>query len=85
MVADAVLLIEDMLNADAILIGAPVYFAGPNGALCALLIALFMQPPITDSFWLGNLLPPLQPVGVQVQHHPLTASTSILCSLRCLL
>ena len=34
-------LTEDMLHADAILIGTPVYFAGPNGALCALLDRAF--------------------------------------------
>lgn len=34
-------LIEAMLNADAVIIGTPVYFAGPNGALCALLDRVF--------------------------------------------
>mgnify|MGYP002624753750 CR=1 FL=1 len=34
-------LIEDMLRADAVMIGTPVYFAGPNGALCALLDRVF--------------------------------------------
>lgn len=34
-------LIEAMLGADAIVIGTPVYFAGPNGALCALLDRAF--------------------------------------------
>lgn len=34
-------LIEDILKADAVLIGTPVYFAGPNGALCALLDRAF--------------------------------------------
>lgn len=34
-------LIEAMLVADGILIGTPVYFAGPNGALCALLDRAF--------------------------------------------
>ena len=34
-------LIEDMLEADAVVIGTPVYFAGPNGALCALLDRAF--------------------------------------------
>lgn len=29
-------LIEAILDADALLVGTPVYFAGPNGALCAL-------------------------------------------------
>ncbi len=34
-------LIEQFLNADGIIIGSPVYFAGPNGALCALLDRVF--------------------------------------------
>ena len=34
-------LIEAMLAADAVVIGTPVYFAGPNGALCALLDRAF--------------------------------------------
>jgi multimeric flavodoxin WrbA len=34
-------LIEQMLDADGIIIGTPVYFAGPNGALCALLDRAF--------------------------------------------
>lgn len=34
-------LIEKLLKADAVLIGTPVYFAGPNGALCALLDRVF--------------------------------------------
>lgn len=32
---------EKMLEADALVIGSPVYFAGPNGALCALLDRAF--------------------------------------------
>jgi multimeric flavodoxin WrbA len=34
-------LIEQCLAADGIIIGSPVYFAGPNGALCALLDRVF--------------------------------------------
>lgn len=34
-------LIEKLLAADAVVIGTPVYFAGPNGALCALLDRAF--------------------------------------------
>lgn len=34
-------LIEKMLAADGVVIGAPVYFAGPNGAICALLDRAF--------------------------------------------
>ncbi len=34
-------LIEAITQADAVVIGTPVYFAGPNGALCALLDRAF--------------------------------------------
>lgn len=34
-------LIEAFLQADGIIVGTPVYFAGPNGALCALLDRVF--------------------------------------------
>lgn len=34
-------LIEAILAADAIVVGSPVYYAGPNGALCALLDRAF--------------------------------------------
>lgn len=34
-------LIESMANSDGIIIGSPVYYAGPNGALCALLDRAF--------------------------------------------
>lgn len=34
-------LIEAVLRTDALIIGTPVYFAGPNGALCALLDRVF--------------------------------------------
>lgn len=34
-------LIESILQADAIVVGTPVYFAGPNGALCSLLDRVF--------------------------------------------
>jgi multimeric flavodoxin WrbA len=34
-------LIEKCLEADAMIIGSPVYFAAPNGALCALLDRVF--------------------------------------------
>jgi multimeric flavodoxin WrbA len=34
-------LLEQCLAADGIIIGSPVYFAGPNGALCALLDRVF--------------------------------------------
>lgn len=34
-------LIEAIIHADGIIVGTPVYFAGPNGALCALLDRVF--------------------------------------------
>lgn len=34
-------LIEKIIAADGVIIGSPVYFAGPNGALCALLDRVF--------------------------------------------
>lgn len=34
-------LIEDILKSDGIVVGSPVYFAGPNGSLCALLDRAF--------------------------------------------
>ena len=35
------ILAEKMVEADALILGSPVYFAGPNGALCALLDRAF--------------------------------------------
>ena len=37
------LLVEAVKRADGIVIGSPVYYAGPNGALCALLDRLFFS------------------------------------------
>ena len=34
-------LIDDMLAADGLIVGSPVYYAGPNGALCAVLDRAF--------------------------------------------
>ena len=36
-------LVEAVKRADALVIGSPVYYAGPNGALCALLDRLFFS------------------------------------------
>lgn len=36
---------ELMQEADGIVIGSPVYYAGPNGALCALLDRIFFSDP----------------------------------------
>ena len=30
-------MIQKIIDSDAVIIGSPVYYAGPNGALCALL------------------------------------------------
>jgi multimeric flavodoxin WrbA len=35
--------IEKMKNSDGIIIGSPVYYAGPNGSLCALLDRVFFS------------------------------------------
>ncbi len=37
------LLREKLASADGLIIGSPVYFAGPNGSLCALLDRLFVS------------------------------------------
>ena len=36
-------LAEKMKNADGVVVGSPVYYAGPNGALCALLDRVFFS------------------------------------------
>ncbi|MFV0414506.1 MAG: flavodoxin family protein, partial [Oscillospiraceae bacterium] len=33
--------VEELLLADAVVVGSPVYYAGPNGALCAMLDRVF--------------------------------------------
>lgn len=38
-------LAQKMQESEAIVIGSPVYYAGPNGALCALLDRAFFQSP----------------------------------------
>ena len=45
-------LVEAVKRADGIVIGSPVYYAGPNGALCALLDRLFFS---AGSFLKGKL------------------------------
>lgn len=42
-----------MAAADGIVIGSPVYFAGPNGALCALLDRAFYSSPADMRFKVG--------------------------------
>lgn len=42
-------LLERMQQADGILVGSPVYYAGPNGALCALLDRVFFAGAATLS------------------------------------
>lgn len=36
-------MIQKILDSDAVIIGSPVYFAGPNGALCALWTGCFIK------------------------------------------
>ena len=36
---------EKLAGADALVVGSPVYYAGPNGSLCALLDRLFYSVP----------------------------------------
>ena len=36
-------MIQKIIDSDAVIIGSPVYYAGPNGALCALLDRVFYQ------------------------------------------
>lgn len=38
-------LAEKMLDCDGIVVGSPVYYAGPNGALCAILDRVFFSRP----------------------------------------
>lgn len=43
-------MLEKILSADGIVIGSPVYFAGPNGALCAVLDRVFYNATATGVF-----------------------------------
>ena len=43
-------LVEAVKRADGIVIGSPVYYAGPNGALCALLDRLFFSSGVLLKF-----------------------------------
>ena len=36
-------MIQKIIDSDAVIVGSPVYYAGPNGALCALLDRVFYQ------------------------------------------
>ncbi len=57
-------LIESMAKADGIVIGSPVYYAGANGALCAMLdrASLQQEPTTLHRFRTRPiLLPPLAP------------------------
>ena len=53
---------EKLPAADAVVIGSPVYFAGPNGSLCALLDRLF--------FSLGHLVAYKPAASVAVYYKP---------------
>ncbi len=48
-------LIEAMLRADAVVVGTPVYFAGPNGALTALLDRAFFAAANYGQLFKGKL------------------------------
>jgi multimeric flavodoxin WrbA len=48
-------LIEKCLEADGIIIGSPVYFAAPNGALCALLDRVFYAASNFGYLFAGKL------------------------------
>ena len=39
---------EALKSADALVVGSPVYYAGPNGSLCALLCLLYTSPSPRD-------------------------------------
>lgn len=48
-------LIEAMLASDAVILGSPVYFAGPNGAFCALLDRAFFAAAEHGQLLAGKL------------------------------
>lgn len=48
-------LIEAFIRADGVIIGSPVYFAGPNGALCALLDRVFYAASTHGQLFKGKL------------------------------
>ena len=47
-------LIEQIIAADGVIIGSPVYFAGPNGALCALLDRVFYAGAFYGELFAGK-------------------------------
>lgn len=47
-------LIDAILGADGVIIGSPVYFAGPNGALCALLDRVFYATCTRNQLFKGK-------------------------------
>lgn len=48
------LIIEKILESDAVIIGTPVYFAAPNGALCALLDRVFYAAACKGQLFAGK-------------------------------
>ena len=44
---------EKLAGADALVVGSPVYYAGPNGSLCALLDRLFYSTPFDKTMKVG--------------------------------
>lgn len=47
-------IIEKILECDAVIIGTPVYFAGPNGALCAVLDRVFYAASCKGQLFAGK-------------------------------
>ena len=47
-------IIEAIIASDAVIVGSPVYFAGPNGALCALLDRVFYAGQDAGSLFSGK-------------------------------
>ena len=47
-------LIEKVLEADGVVVGTPVYFAGPNGALCVLLDRAFYAAANYGQLFVGK-------------------------------
>lgn len=48
------MLIEKIISADGVIIGSPVYFAGANGALCALLDRVFYAGAFYGGLFAGK-------------------------------
>ena len=75
-------LIEDILAADGVIVGSPVYFAAPNGALCSLL-ARFLRFVPKASFSRESPLRLWLPANGLVERLRWTGCTAILCQAKC--